>query len=197
MNNNDPWADRGKKVAGGVSAAVGLAFEVFTGLVSGMAGVFFSLIGWVVGVFIFVIIVIIGINFVRNTDFSGISENLQSSIDGITEGGSFEGWVSEVDDKIKVPTEEDIKQARQTYDEKVAKYKESHDGKTYPFLFDPPEEEQVTIVTFRDKRFKEFKGVSPKSIPLQEYVCIKYNSWTDTISDVEIVEKPDPMLKEE
>jgi hypothetical protein len=196
MNNtNDQWSDRGKKVTGGVASAVEIAFEVLTGLVSGLAGVFFSLIGWGIGILIFVVLAIIGLNFIRNTDFSGISENLQSGIEGITEGIAVEGWVSEVDSKIKVPTEEEIAQARQAYDEKAARYKEnSNSGKSYPFEFQPPEERQVTIVTFRDKRSKEFKGISPKSIPLQRYVRIKYNSWTDTISNVEIVEQTDPLF---
>jgi hypothetical protein len=195
MNDREPLKD-GKKVAGGVAFVIEMAFEVFSGLISGMTGIMFSLIGWIIGLGLIILLCVIGWNLLKDADFSAISENLQTGIDSITEGGSVEGWVSEVDAKMKVPTEEDIAQARQAYDEKAAKHQERTND-PYPFEFHPPKERQVTVVTFRDKRFKEFSGISPKSIPIQQYVIIRYNSWTDTISDVEVVEKPDPLLEKE
>lgn len=185
--NNKP-----KKVASGI-AFVEVIFEAIGGIISGLVGVFFSLIGWLIGLGIIVVLVAVIWGFAKNTDFSGISENLQSGIDNITEGGSIEGWVSEVDLRIKVPTEEEITEARRLHEEREQQRKQS--GSTISFEFRVPKERQVTIVTFRDKRFKEFTGVSPKPIPLQKYVVIRYNSWTNSISDIEVVEKPDPLLE--
>lgn len=195
MNKREPLKN-GKKVAGGAVFIVELVFEAVTGLLSGITGIMFSVIGWIIGLGLITLLCVIGWNLLKVTDFSAISENLQSGINSITEGSSIEGWVSEVDSKIKVPTEEDIAKARQAYDEKAAKHQERM-GDPYPFEFHAPKERQVTVVTFRDKRFKEFSGISPKSIPIQQYVIIRYNSWTETISDVEIVEKSDPLLEEE
>jgi hypothetical protein len=191
---NDKRRERGEKIASGVASGVEMAAEAAGGLFSGFAGIFFHLLGGIIGIACTLgIIALIGFiiwSGVKDADLSAISENIQSGISSVTKGDVIEGWVSEVDSKVIVPTEEDIEEARRIHEEKAAKHEEET-GRPYPFSFFPPKEREVTIVSFRDRRTKEFKGISPKPIPTQEYVRIIYG-WTGSISDIEVVEQPDP-----
>lgn len=172
------------QIAEGVGTVLGIMFDLLGGVLGGFAQVGGTLIGWGLGIAVFALLCFLGWNFLQSIDLSEISVSLQESIESVTEGGTIEGFIVEASTMKKIPAQDEIDQARRDYEADAEKYKERHDGDPYPFAFNEPKPRQVTTIQFKDGRVKEFSGVSPKPIPTQQYVVIKYNDWTNKISDV-------------